>query len=217
RLMAMRTRLPSTSGCSRRPSLPEVNSTRFRRPISRRLSRTRAESSSECPTRSATIPAMDIASATRGYEDWLGSVLPAPVARPDLDYKHERMADPNDPFPFFRGTYYRWAQLWAEAAGPLATAPRVVAIGDLHPENFGTWRDVDGRLCWGVNDFDEADELPYTNDLVRLAASARLAREAGILPLKLPAACASILDGYAGCLAAGGRPFVLEGRHPHLP
>ena len=48
----------------------------------------------------------------------------------------------------------------------------MLAVGDLHVENFGTWRDADGRLCWGINDFDEADRLPYTNDLVRLAASA---------------------------------------------
>jgi uncharacterized protein (DUF2252 family) len=23
-------------------------------------------------------------------------------------------------------------------------------------ENFGAWRDVEGRLIWGINDFDEA-------------------------------------------------------------
>ena len=57
----------------------------------------------------------------------------------------------------------------------LARAPRALAVGDLHVENFGTWRDVEGRLIWGINDFDEAWRLPYTNDLVRLATSALLA------------------------------------------
>ena len=42
-------------------------------------------------------------------------------------------------------------------------------------ENFGTWRDVEGRLVWGINDFDEAYPMPYTRDLVRLAASAAMA------------------------------------------
>jgi len=42
-------------------------------------------------------------------------------------------------------------------------------------KNFGTWRDGDGRLVWGVNDFDEAAVMPYPLDLVRLAASIRLA------------------------------------------
>ena len=50
----------------------------------------------------------------------------------------------------------------------------VLAIGDLHLENFGTWRDAEGRLVWGINDFDEAWALPYTNDLIRLATSARM-------------------------------------------
>jgi hypothetical protein len=37
-----------------------------------------------------------------------------------------------------------------------AGAPVVTGVGDLHVENFGTWRDADARLVWGVNDFDEA-------------------------------------------------------------
>ena len=50
-------------------------------------------------------------------------------------------------------------------------APQILWVGDLHLENCGTWRDVDGRLVWGVNDFDEAAVMPYVFDLVRLAAS----------------------------------------------
>src|SRR5262245_18619107 len=154
---------------------------------------------------------MDITAATERYETWLAGHTP--LYRPDLDYKHRQMAEP---FPFFRGTYYRWAQRWAKAAGDLADAPAVLAVGDLHVENFGTWRDLDGRLCWGVNDFDEADRLPYTNDLVRLAASVRFARKAGGLTVKFGAACKAILAGYADALANGGSPFVLEERNPEL-
>ena len=51
----------------------------------------------------------------------------------------------------------------------------MLGVGDLHVENFGTWRDAEGRLIWGINDFDEACPMPYTIDLVRLAASADLA------------------------------------------
>jgi hypothetical protein len=47
-----------------------------------------------------------------------------------------------------------------------------MAVGDLHLENFGIWRDAEGRLVWGVNDFDEAHPMAFTNDLVRLAVSA---------------------------------------------
>src|SRR6202040_1164104 len=90
-----------------------------------------------------------------------------------LELKHKRMAE--GPFPFLRATFYRWAQLWPELCPRLAATPRGLGVGDLHVENFGTWRDSEGRLIWGVNDFDEACSLPYANDLVRLAVSAQLA------------------------------------------
>ncbi|MFO0866457.1 MAG: DUF2252 family protein [Gemmataceae bacterium] len=157
---------------------------------------------------------MNFADATQHYETWLASVLPAPLVPSDLEHKHRLLADANDPFPFFRGTYYRWAQHWEKS--DLADAPRVLAVGDLHVANFGTWRDAEGRLCWGVNDFDEADELPYTNDLVRLAASVRFAKNAGAIQIKLRDACDAILDGYRQAFAVGGLPFVLEEHHPHL-
>lgn len=157
---------------------------------------------------------MNVVADTAEYEGWLRRVVE--VYEPDLAYKHQQMSDPANPFPFFRGTYYRWVRLWPAVCPGLIDAPRVLAVGDLHLENYGTWRDTDGRLCWGVNDFDEVDDLPYTNDLVRLAASVRFAKKAGILSVKLKAACQAILEGYRGCLEAGGQPFVLEEHHTHL-
>ncbi|OWK35117.1 DUF2252 family protein [Fimbriiglobus ruber] len=157
---------------------------------------------------------MDILEATSSYELWLARFCEIHDA--DLTYKHQQMAAPTDAFPFFRGTYYRWVQHWSELCADLAAGPRVLAVGDLHIENFGTWRDTDARLVWGVNDFDEADELSYTNDLVRLAASIRFARNDGSLNTKYSAACRQILDGYRACLEAGGEPFVLEERHAQL-
>jgi hypothetical protein len=154
---------------------------------------------------------MTIQIATQNYEKWLGSQVK--IVQSDLDYKHALLAEL---FPFFRGTYYRWAQLWRTLCPELASGPVVLAVGDLHVENFGTWRDADGRLCWGINDFDEADDLAYTHDLVRLATSARFARQAGGLEIKLKAACTAILTGYRETLVAGGNPFVLEEQHPEL-
>ena len=157
---------------------------------------------------------MGVRRATADYEAWLGGFCP--LHPRELAYKHARMADPFDPFPFFRATYYRWVALWPAACPDEADAPRVLSVGDLHLENYGTWRDADGRLCWGVNDFDEADELPYTNDLVRLAAGVRIAGVAGHLAVKPRWACRAILTGYREVIEAGGRPFVLEERHPEL-
>jgi len=149
--------------------------------------------------------ATEIAQATRNFERWLGQRLH--LRRDDLDYKHQQMAA--DAFSFLRATFYRWAELWPEEVPEVADAPRVLAVGDLHVENYGTWRDAEGRLVWGVNDFDEASSLPYAVDLVRLATSAGLAAAEGHLTINLKEACAAILNGYSGSLKAGGRPMVL--------
>src|SRR5262249_37987874 len=58
--------------------------------------------------------------------------------------------------------------------------------------------------------------LPFTNDLVRLAASALLAIEEGKLALKAKPACDAILEGYESSLAEDGKPFVLEEEHQWL-
>src|SRR5438309_927135 len=115
-----------------------------------------------------------IVAATTRYEAWLAERIP--LVKPDLELKHHAMSA--GIFPFLRATFYRWAARWRALVGDVAAAPTVLAVGDLHVENFGTWRDAEGRLVWGVNDFDEAWPLPYTNDLVRLATSALVAREA---------------------------------------
>jgi hypothetical protein len=155
---------------------------------------------------------MNIVKATRRFEEWLGRHLT--LVKPDLRLKHERMAEAA--FPFLRATFYRWIQLWPEVCPDLSKAPRVLAVGDLHVENFGTWRDIEGRLVWGVNDFDEAAILPYTIDLVRLATSAVLAIEEGHLALKAKEGCAALLDGYRQSLAEHGHPFVLEEQNQWL-
>ncbi|MGL1576695.1 DUF2252 family protein, partial [Vibrio parahaemolyticus] len=74
-------------------------------------------------------------------------------------------------------TFWRWVEVMPGVCPDLVTAPRVLAVGDLHVENYGTWRDAEGRLVWGINDFDEAFEMPYALDLLRLATSALLASD----------------------------------------
>jgi hypothetical protein len=155
---------------------------------------------------------MKIAKATQDYEVWLRkriTLLPA-----DLKRKHAAMA--TDVFPFLRATFYRWMQLWPEVAAEENRAPEVLAVGDLHVENFGTWRDIEGRLVWGINDFDEAYMLPYTVDLVRLAASAHIAIREARLQLEPGDACDAILAGYTKGLRTGGAPIVLAEQHPWL-
>ncbi|MBV8858747.1 MAG: hypothetical protein JOZ02_17585 [Acidobacteria bacterium] len=67
---------------------------------------------------------MNILEATRSYETWLAAQTA--VVACDLRRKKELMAD--GPFPFFRGTFFRWAQLWPEHCPELGDAPDCVRI-----------------------------------------------------------------------------------------
>jgi len=155
---------------------------------------------------------MNVIKATRQFEEWLGHRTD--VVKKDIRLKHANMKAAV--FPFLRATYYRWAQVWPKVCPDLAKAPQVLAVGDLHVENFGTWRDVEGRLIWGVNDFDEAYPMAYANDLVRLAVSAHLAAAANHLPLRRKDICDAILDGYGKAIREQGSPFVLGEDHSWL-
>ena len=153
---------------------------------------------------------MGITDANTAYLAWLGKRIP--TIQKDLDDKHAEMA--KKPFAFLRATFFRWAQVWPEFCPELTSAPQVLGIGDLHIENFGTWRDLEGRLIWGMNDFDEAAVLPYCNDLVRLALSAELRKRK--IPCSRAQICQSILDGYRESLETGGGPFVVGREHVWL-
>jgi hypothetical protein len=155
---------------------------------------------------------MNIQKATQSYERWLSKYLNLiPV---DLEKKHASMAA--DAFFYFRATFYRWMQLWNERTEPWAKLPELLAIGDLHVENFGTWRDVEGRLVWGVNDFDETYPLPFSLDLIRLAVSAHLAIEGSHLSIARNDACEALLSGYSKGLDSGGQAMVLAEHHDWL-
>jgi hypothetical protein len=155
---------------------------------------------------------MRIRQATRSYEGWMRSCTT--VVESHLRLKHARMK--SDLFMFFRGTFYRWAQLWPAECADLCEAPQVLAVGDLHVGSFGTWRDAEGRLSWGVDDFDESHPLPYTNDLVRLAASVKMVIDSEALTIKLRDGCDVIVEGYEQTLKDGGRPIVLAERERNL-
>lgn len=97
---------------------------------------------------------MNILQATQAYARW--SARQVPFVPVDLRLKHQVMTQ--SAFSFFRATCYRWMQVCPEVCTDFATAPVLKAVADLHVENFGTWRDSEGRLIWGINDFDEACE-----------------------------------------------------------
>jgi hypothetical protein len=146
------------------------------------------------------------------HERWLATFIalqPDPLAR-----KHERMTE--SAFAFLRASYPRWLETWREVGGSTRDALVVRSVGDVHIENYGTWRDREGRLVWGINDFDDAAPLPFTHDVLRLATSACLAMEHGDIAIDPTSACDAIWEGYRESLEARGRPFVLAERNRRL-
>jgi hypothetical protein len=139
------------------------------------------------------------------YEDWLAEQCD--VVKKDIKSKHHLMK--KSAFIFLRATYFRWAKQIGNLCPALMDAPQVLAVGDLHLENFGTWRDADGRLVWGVNDFDEAAIMPYPLDLIRLAASIQLAPG---LAVSNQAAAEMLLRGYRAGLAQPQPALLDEGK-----
>lgn len=150
---------------------------------------------------------MSFVKDNKAFEAWLAKHCD--VVKEDIDAKHEQME--TSAFVFLRATYFRWARKIGSWCPDLMDAPTVLAVGDLHLENFGTWRDADGRLVWGVNDFDEAARMPYVLDLVRLVTSIQLA-SGGNRAISDKAAAVAVLRGYRHGLKNPQAALLFEGQ-----
>lgn len=112
------------------------------------------------------------------------------------------------PFAFLRATCHLFYDALAQASVP-AGAPLVWACGDLHLENFGSYKGDNRLVYFDINDFDEAALAPCTWDLVRLLTSVLLAVETlgfdAAASLRL---CNGFIAAYAGALADGKARWV---------
>jgi uncharacterized protein (DUF2252 family) len=89
-----------------------------------------------------------------------------------LSMKYSNMR--SSAFVYLRATCHLFAgQL--EDVKVLATTPAVWSCGDLHLENFGSYKGDNRLTYFDVNDFDEAALIPAGWDIVRLLTSLRLA------------------------------------------
>ncbi len=119
--------------------------------------------------------------------------------KPDaLQVKYQRMAA--SPFAFFRGTDGLLVAAW-DRIHPPDVGPSILSCGDLHLENYGAYRAVDGSIRFDVNDFDEAALAPCSFDLTRCTASILLASEEWQLgPLTATGMAIGFLDAYRAAL-----------------
>ena len=124
---------------------------------------------------------------------------PALVAR-----KHDRMRA--SPFAFLRGS----CRLFYDTMPPgTGREPLVWGCGDLHLENFGSYRGENRLTYFDLNDFDDATCLPATAELVRLVASILLAGEDMDVPRTEATTLArTFLEAHRVALARGASRWV---------
>src|SRR3982751_5023923 len=73
-------------------------------------------------------------------------------------------------FRFFRGTCHLFFEEWSKYALQLM-APLAWICGDLHLENFGSYKADNGMVYFDLNDFDEAVLAPANWEIARSVAS----------------------------------------------
>ena len=113
-----------------------------------------------------------------------------------------------NPLAFFRGTCHLFCEDWPQTHA-LNDAPDVWTCGDLHLENFGTYKGDNRLTYFDIADFDEALLAPCTWDLVRLVASALIAARLYRLPTAHARALVdTVLDAYATALRDGKARWI---------
>lgn len=85
-----------------------------------------------------------------------------------LPIKYKAMSQ--DAFSFFRGTCHLFYEDLLTKY-PFKDSPFVWACGDLHIENFGSYKGENRLLYFDMNDFDEALLAPVLYELSRLMVS----------------------------------------------
>jgi uncharacterized protein (DUF2252 family) len=113
-----------------------------------------------------------------------------------------------DAHAFFRGSCHLFYEDWPQNHR-LDSAPLVWACGDLHIENFGTYRGDNRLLYFDIADCDEAILAPCTWDLARLLTSALVAARAfGLKRRPGLALCNTFLHAYCWALDDGKARWI---------
>jgi len=82
-----------------------------------------------------------------------------------VQLKYEAMTE--NAFRFFRGTCHLFYEDLANAA-PLPLSPQAWICGDLHIENFGSYKGDNKLVYFDLNDFDESVLAPAAYELARI-------------------------------------------------
>ncbi len=124
-----------------------------------------------------------------------------------LSMKYTKMAQ--SPFIFLRGACHLFydtlpnSQLFRDA-------PLTWCCGDLHFENFGSYKGDNRQVYFDINDYDEAALAPFTWDIIRLLTSIQCGADAlNATPAQSVEVSQSCLDAYRNALI-NGKPLWIE-------
>ncbi|MEO7045203.1 MAG: DUF2252 family protein, partial [Ferruginibacter sp.] len=125
---------------------------------------------------------------------------PAKVAR-----KYEYLTE--NPFRFFRGTNNLFYEDLSKAG--LSPAPASWVCGDLHLENFGSYKGDNRLVYFDINDFDEGILAPVNWEIVRMITSILVGFDGLHITDKEAIKIAeSFLQQYAQTLAEGHPKYI---------
>jgi uncharacterized protein (DUF2252 family) len=147
------------------------------------------------PTLSATNVLENIVSYNTGREP----------AR--LSMKYAKMAQ--SPFIFLRGAAHLFYDSLPDSI-LFSDAPLAWSCGDLHFENFGSYKGDNRLVYFDINDYDEGALAPVTWDLLRLLCSIQCGADAlNATRQETLAVSKSCVDAYRSALA-NGKPLWVE-------
>ena len=111
-------------------------------------------------------------------------------------------------FAFLRGTCHLFYENLPKSP-LLKKAPPVWVCGDLHLENFGSYKGDNRLVYFDLNDFDEALLAPCTWDLLRLLTSIQIARHSvHVTREQTIVLCQVFLNAYAEAIASGKARWI---------
>jgi uncharacterized protein (DUF2252 family) len=124
-----------------------------------------------------------------------------------LALKYSKMA--HNPFIFLRGACHLFYDGLPDS--PLfRDAPLAWCCGDLHFENFGSYKGDNRLVYFDINDYDEAALAPVTWDMIRLLTSIQCGADAlNATHAESLAVSQSCLDAYRSALI-NGKPLWVE-------
>jgi uncharacterized protein (DUF2252 family) len=111
-------------------------------------------------------------------------------------------------FAFLRGTCHLFYER-LQPGSVLDTAPNTWMCGDMHLENFGSYKGDNRLVYFDINDFDEACLAPGLYEIVRLLTSVLVAAsDLHLTHAQALALCHTAVDAYGAALCFGKARWI---------